>query len=121
VGIVVALYRTLGVFYSRRIGVRMTQNVLRYTNVAKMLADLREYAFAHPGSKVSSDDNPMKLLLGFSIETPEGETRTWVIGLTDLKRSMGGVEPEVREALRITEGRKGMAERLEVESSGLQD
>jgi len=99
----------------------VTQNVLHYTNVAEMLSDLRRYAFAHPGSKVSPDDNPMKLLLGFRVETPEGEVQTWAIGLTDLKRSMGGVEPEVLGALRSTEGRKGMAKRLEVESSGFQD
>lgn len=99
----------------------MTQNVLRYTNVAEMLSDLRKYAFAHPGSKVSSDDNPMKLLLGFSIETPEGEAQTWAIGLTDIKRSWGELGEAEKEALRSTEGREKMAERLEVESSGLQD
>jgi len=99
----------------------MTQNVLRYTNVAVMLSDLRKYAFAHPGSKVSSDDNPMKLLLGFSVETPEGEAQTWAISLTDLKRSMGELEPEVRENLKVAGGRERMAKLLEVKSSGLQD
>lgn len=99
----------------------MTQNVLRYTNVAKMLSDLRKYAFAHPGSKVSSDDNPMKLLLGFCIETPEGEAQTWAVGLTDLKKSSRGLEPELLEALRSAEGRKGIARRLEEDSVGLRD
>ena len=90
----------------------MTKNVLRYTNVVEMLSDLRKYAFAHPGSKVSSDDNPMKLLLGFRVETPEGEAQTWAIGLTDLKRSRVGLSEADREAIKTQEGRAKIAELL---------
>jgi hypothetical protein len=90
------------------------RNVVRFTNISRMLSDLRRLVQEHPGTKVVLDDNPMKLQLGFRVETPEGEAQTWAIGLTDLKRSYGGLNEAERETIKTPEGRAKMAATLEL-------
>lgn len=90
-----------------------------FTDTDALLEDLKWFVFEHPNCKASLDDDEAARVVGFRVETEEGESQTWVIGAEDLKATLEGVRgtPRRRELLRqyilSPLGRQGLMESLE--------
>jgi hypothetical protein len=56
-----------------------------YTDFRLLVSDIKEYMKANPEAEIISDDDPLRLMIGFCDENTE---KLWRINVKDIKNSL---------------------------------